>query len=173
MRKMIAAFSKRTLIIVSVVIVSLSTLQANAALIYDWRGDCSMSCTGIATGVLELVDTYVPGTALSPGDVIAWSYSSSSGSYSIPSDLPVSFWVGNLPALSGPPPVSLFSAFGGVAVFNNFTDGEWNTGAAPLLPNVDVGLSSNWTLRSEVPEPGSLASLLLGGLLLWRLRRVT
>jgi hypothetical protein len=56
-----------------------------------------LGCTGIATGVLTLADTYTPGTALSLADVISWQYNSSTDSFSVPGDSTFSGVSGSLP----------------------------------------------------------------------------
>jgi len=157
-RKMLAALC--------LVLCCLGAAKANASIIYNWTGECSGRCTGFATGVLELVDTYTPGTAVNTGEVISWSYFSSSGSYTIPGDLALSFWSGVLPVFNGTPLTNVNTIFAGVAVFNNFTDGEWNTGGGSLLPNTDFGVAGTWTLQTQVPESTSLACFAVALLLL-------
>lgn len=162
----IKPYAQKMLVILCLILCSLGAVKANASIIYNWTGECTGRCTGFATGVLELVDTYTPGTAVNTGEVISWSYASSSGSYTIPGDLALGFWSGALPVFSGPSLTHVNTIFGGVAVFNNFTDGVWNTGGGSILPSVDFGISGSWSLHTEVPEPDTLTCLILTLLLL-------
>ena len=38
------------------------SIEGNASIIYDWQGECRVGCTGEATGLFTLPDSYVPGT---------------------------------------------------------------------------------------------------------------
>ncbi|WDE08498.1 hypothetical protein SG34_031745 [Thalassomonas viridans] len=163
---LIKSYARKTLVIICLVLSGLGAVTANASIIYNWSGECAGNCTGFATGVLELVDTYTPGTTVNTGEVISWSYFSSSGSYTIPGDLALNLWSGALPVFSGTPLTHVNTIFAGVAVFNNFTDGEWNTGGGSLLPGVDFGVGGTWTIQTEVSEPGTLLSFTLALLLL-------
>jgi hypothetical protein len=82
---------------------------ANAEVVYNFEGTCVGGCTGTATGVLTLEDTYTPGTPLQNADFISFSYQSTSGSFTIDDTTFLEFQLiagqidrGILPAISGP-----------------------------------------------------------------------
>jgi hypothetical protein len=86
-----------------------STNYASADVVYNFEGDCDGGCTGTATGVLTLEDTYTPGTPLQDADFISFSYQSTSGSFTIDDTTFFEFQLiagepnrGILPAISGP-----------------------------------------------------------------------
>ena len=59
-----------------------------AATTFYWEADCTSGCTGTASGVLTLVDTYVPGDPFTESDFISWEYTSSSGRLFFPAKTP-------------------------------------------------------------------------------------
>ena len=88
--------------IIGAAALALAAGSASADVVYDWMGTCTDLCTGNATAVLTLADTYTPGTALANVDFVNFSFSSSNGSYTVPGDdVFDEFWTGSmLPALS-------------------------------------------------------------------------
>ena len=60
-------------------------VPARANFIFDLSGTCGVGsgCTGAATGVLTLADSYVFGTATTTADFISFTYSSSSRNYAL------------------------------------------------------------------------------------------
>ena len=168
--KRMAAFSKvfLCLTLVSMPLIYVPAAQANV--IYDWSAACrsgvTPGCTGTATGVLELADAYTPGTTVEASEFVSWSFTSSGVNYS--------FGAGDLTSISsgGPLPVSsgielgqFRLNFGASGFFNadpTATSGAfWDT-RIPDNTNRAFGVSSLWTLRSQVPEPGTLALMALG-----------
>ena len=73
--------------------------QAHGVVIYDFSGECAAAsdCSGVATGVLTLADTYSPGTTLASADFIYFEYTSSQGSFVVLSDLGFLEMCGALP----------------------------------------------------------------------------
>ena len=53
----------------------------SAEVVYDFSATCTDGCTGTATGVLVLENSYVPGTPVESADFVSFTYSSSSGSF--------------------------------------------------------------------------------------------
>ena len=138
---------------------------AGAVVIYDWSGNCTQNCTGTATAVLTLGDSYTPGTPLLAADFISFSYSSSSGSYDVPGDADFLELIGStgaLPVLSGVTltgPINL-DFVGTGTTFSVNTDGTWGSGFTPILAELDAGNSHIWERR--IPEPATLALFGLG-----------
>ena len=139
----------------------LTAPQAKAVVIYDWSGLCVAGCTGQATAVLTLADSYVPGTLAMDADFISFSYSSSSGAYDIPAGPAFAGFLEPmvLPAESGQADIVLQFGDG---IFDN-TPGSW---LSVLLSSgvEDGGVEESWTLRqpTELPAPGPLSLLALG-----------
>ncbi len=152
---------------------ALLAAPAKAVVIYDWSGICAVGCTGTATGVLTLANSYTPGTLVSVTDFVSWSYASSSGSYDVPGDAafqPTNSFENNVQgSFDGPLPVAsglgdvVIDAIGGNTVFG--TDfpsvGEWITFFQPVGIAEDSGTAYEWSLRAaELPLPQT--ALLLG-----------
>ena len=98
------AMNKKLLGLFAGLVLVLNAGTATALVIYDWSGTCTDNCTGTATAVLTLQDSYIPGTVLAEADFVSFSYSSSSGSYDIPGDADFLQLIGStgaLPVLSG------------------------------------------------------------------------
>lgn len=133
----------------------LAPLGAQAIpVIYDWTGTCTAGCTGQATGVLTLADSYVPGAATSSiDDFVSWSFSS---------DL---FTLTQTRALSFQFIPATFSMVVGSdgSFFDN--SASW---AYQSTDGTNAGFGGSFTLRSPaqlpvpVAEPGVLALLGLG-----------
>ena len=56
---------------------------AQAAVIVNFSGTCTVGCTGTATGVLSLVDTYVLGSVVTLPDLLQFDYSSNTLSFTM------------------------------------------------------------------------------------------
>ena len=149
----------------AIVALGITAPKAEAAVIYDWTGPCESGCTGQATAVLTLADSYVPGTFLEDADFISFSYSSSSGAYDIPADAAfVAFFaIGPLPAVSGEAEIGLDFAGGGTGFFSDPLLTSWVSEFAPAGIS-ESGTSHLWTLRQppELSAPGPLSLLALG-----------
>lgn len=105
----------------------LSSSAANAAGVqtFSFTGLC-FDCSGTATGVLTLLDTYVPGDVISLGDFVSFDYN--------PTDLlpeGISFTAANVTFLSGSLPASLPGtgaidiSVSGPSEFFTTADGHW------------------------------------------------
>ena len=145
-----------------------SGTAARADIISDFSGTCSSNCTGLATGVLTLTDSYVAGTDITAADFVSFSYMSSHTSFTIgPAG---TFFIGGLNAngsLSTGDLVIEANGGSGIPFFDAFTNPPVMFIALPPGGNSqteDVGFSFTFSpLRTEeVPEPGSLALLAVG-----------
>lgn len=148
------------LLTAAIVAMGLAAPQAEAVVIYDWSGACEFGCTGQATAVLTLADTYVPGTQVMAADFVSISYSSNAGSYNIPPDagLELIFGPAILPAVSGVATIGFDFTDAG-RIFQTAT-GSW----ASLFVSLGIdhgGTEYEWVLR-ELPEPGALSLFGLG-----------
>ncbi len=155
------------------------TVAARADVLFDFSGACVFNCSGTATGVLDLTNTYVFGSDVTAADFVSFSYTSSALNFTIPAaDTPT--LMGGLNAngssnssgliaimASGGP---LFASAGGVFVAN------------PGGSITDVGLSSTFTPEGSTvgnptatPLPPGLPLFATGlaavGLLGWRKKR--
>jgi hypothetical protein len=136
--------------------------NASANVVYDWMGTCTELCTGNATAVLTLADTYTPGTAVANADFLSFSFSSSNGSYTVPGDTVFSEFTSgsSLPDFFGATGIYIDYPGSGT-YFQHWSNGAWNTmiGGSELA----VGQEGSWTLRTPaVPLPASLPLLLAG-----------
>ena len=159
------------LLAVAIVALGMAAPQAHAVVIYDFTGVCDLRCTGQATAVLTLADTYVPGTQVTDADFVSFSYNSDSGSYNVPPDagLELIFGPAVLPAVSGQATISFDFTDAG-RLFQT-SAGSWSSVFASL--GIDHGGTEyEWVLR-ELPAPGPLSLLALGlaGLMLAGRRR--
>ena len=162
--------------------------NVHALVIYDFTGICATGCTGQATGVLTLKDSYTPGTPLTFGDLMSWNYTSSSGSFNIPGDANLNqsrdgeFFIVGDPNLGfdGPLPASGAPATGVPLFIDIFGSGNYIvTKETSQDPNrlwdvqlaaksiSDTGASYQWALRppsgpvSPVPLPAPVLLLLV------------
>ncbi|MEM0947760.1 MAG: VPLPA-CTERM sorting domain-containing protein [Pseudomonadota bacterium] len=155
----------RTLFSAALIALGLAN-SANSAVVYEWSGLCTDGCTGFASAVLTLEDTYTPGTALSLADFSSFFYSSSSGAFDVPGDAAFVSLTGTLPMESGNLSDLVVDFAGGGTIFSSFSTGSWTS----LFASVGVGeggTNGEWTLRpAVVPLPAGLPLLLagLGGL---------
>ena len=148
----------------------LAAPKAHAVVIYDWTGTCDEGCTGQATAVLTLADTFVPGTSFADNDVfVSFSYSSSSVSFAVPGDSALSRFFATFPReVSGPAtPWRASVSSQGFEVsyrFDTGPSGDWGLNFdRPSEPFSDRGVDGLWTLRaSELSAPGPLSLLALG-----------
>ena len=148
------------LLAAAVVALGMAAPQAHALVIYDFTGACDFGCTGQATAVLTLADTYVPGTQVMAADFVSISYSSNAGSYNVPPDagLELIFGPAVLPAVSGQATIGFDFTDAG-RIFQT-TPGSW----ASLFVSLGIdhgGTEYEWVLR-ELPAPGPLSLLALG-----------
>ena len=154
----------KSLLAAAVLALGLAAPKAHAVVIYDWTGSCAGGCTGPASAVLTLEDTYVPGTEVMDADFISFSYSASSGAYAIPTDAALTSVAGSavLPAVSGEADLVLLFTGGGISEFRAIGDG-WGSSFPPVGLN-DIGSEALWTLRraSQLSAPGPLSLLALG-----------
>ena len=142
---------------------------AQAVVVYQWSGECTNGCTGTATGLLTLSDTYVPGTTVSASEFISFLYTSSSGSFTIPGSMtynPTNSFENNSQNLVGPLPVG--SGPGGIFVdaveSSSWFGTDFPFGAVDwqflILGTVnDRGNPYQWSL---VPIPAALPLFLSG-----------
>ena len=139
--------------------------MSHAVVIYKWIGTCSLGCTGSATAVLRLQDSYAPGTELTNSDFSSFSYASSSGSFSIPGDESFVGW--DFDGFRGPLPL----LSGTATVFSDFADddtshetnvsGGWRTEFVPQGIIEDRGQTHSWSLV-VASEPATLALFCFG-----------
>jgi len=120
---------------------------ARADVIFDFSGTCDLQgCSGIATGVLTLADSYVFGADLTAADFISFDYLSSDVNFEVTS--------AEAPSLIGG-----LDADGSI----NSRDELVVEAAAADREHVDEGTKFTLTLvGGAVPEPSIWAMLLLG-----------
>src|SRR3984885_14149427 len=58
-------------------------VPASANVVFDFNGVCATGCSGIATGVLTLADSYVFGSDITTLELISFDYSSSQFSFNL------------------------------------------------------------------------------------------
>ena len=148
------------------------SLSVNSAVIYNFEGVCNAGCSGLATGSLILADSYTPGTQASDIDFISFSYSSSSGSFEIPSDLALNriynsvlpaanetsiSWV-EIDAVQSGTGLNACGSAGTPDFYHCPYDGFWAVEWDPEGISRDTGLSYSWTLveTSAVPVPSAV-----------------
>jgi hypothetical protein len=139
-------------------------VPARADVVFDFSGTCKTNCTGTATGVLTLADSYVFGGFITDANFISFDYSSSSRSFDITSADDPGF-IGGLNADSSYVTGEVvFAASGGAglpafqAALGGFVAETMPGGATD-----DVGLSSSLTpVSGAVTEPSTWAMMLLG-----------
>jgi PEP-CTERM motif len=143
---------------------SFQAAPAHADVVFDFSGVCSAICTGTATGVLTLANSYAFGTDITAANFISFDYSSSSRSFVITlADHPL--LAGGLNAdgsFSNPESGVGFQSGAGVPLFEALP-GEF-VAATSHEPRIDdVGSQFTFTLVSRaVPEPSTWAMMFLG-----------
>jgi hypothetical protein len=135
---------------------------ARANVVFDFSGVCSDGCSGTATGVLTLADSYTFGADITAADFLSFDYSSSSFSFDIASaDSPVLVGGLNADGSFNSEGELIFHSPAGVPLFVAIT-GEFNA----LRTNggtFNLGSTFAFTLVSgAVPEPSTWAMMLLG-----------
>jgi hypothetical protein len=80
-------------VVLSTILLNASAARAN--IVFDFSGECASGCTGTATGVLTLADSYIFGANLTVPDFISFAYTSSARDFTIiQSDLILKGWDG-------------------------------------------------------------------------------
>jgi hypothetical protein len=151
------------------------TFSVNAAVIYTFEGICSEGCSGIATGVLTLEDSYIPGTQVSDNDFISFSYSSSSGSFEIPTNLALNrihnsilptssdtavAWV-EIDAVQDGTGLNACGLAGTPGYGQCPIDWAWSVEWTPNGITRDLGYSYTWTLQT-IPVPPAILLFVSG-----------
>jgi PEP-CTERM motif len=139
---------------------------ARANVVFDFSGVCSVNCSGTATGVLTLADSYTFGTDITSADFISFDYSSSSRSFDITSaDGPFIDGGLNADGSVNSEGQLIIQSSAGLPLFESFP-GEFAEFVAATMPSAetdDVGFTFTFTLVSgAVPEPSTWAMMLLG-----------
>lgn len=149
----------------AVLAMGLAAPKAEAVVVYDWVGTCTSFCSGEATAVLTLADSYTPGTEVMDSEFISFSYRSNTLAYDIPADAAFALFDGPaiLPAVSGTTNIDIIFA-GFDRMFGAF-DGFWDSRFVDFVPDdIDFGREHLWTLRqpTALSAPGPLPLLALG-----------
>jgi PEP-CTERM motif len=126
--------------------------------VFDFSGICELStCSGTATGVLTLADSYVFGADINAGNFISFDYSSSDKNFEITSP-EAQVLLGGLNADGSVVGILLVQVMTGTNPFFEVApppDGFFATG--------DRGQMFTFTLvGGAVPEPSTWAMMLLG-----------
>jgi hypothetical protein len=140
---------------------------------YNFSGTCA-DCRGFGDGILTLGSSYVPGSSITQGDFISFSY--------LGTDLYDPFTVlpldagfsvsGSLPSVL--PSTATVRISSGLEFFNTTLSGAWSVG----LNTLDYGPLSTWSTNTpaSTPEPatfGFAAMGLTGALFFYRRRQRT
>ena len=140
----------------ALVLAASSFSSAQAAIIVNWTGDCFGGCGGGgASAVITLVDTYVPGDALLPSDILQFDFSSNA--LSITMVPPLSDVQGSLPSSPG---ASFFAVADGSYQFFTLPNGVWEIGTLDGNGYTTQAWGDNSNFATATPEPGSV--LLIG-----------
>jgi hypothetical protein len=133
---------------------------ARANVAFDFSGVCLDGCSGTATGVLTLADSYTFGSNIKAADFISFDYSSSSLSFDITSAEAFGGGLNADGSFNSAGTLAL-QATGGLPVFAT-APGIFE---ATIVDNgtSDIGSSFTFTLvPGAVPEPSTWAMMLLG-----------
>jgi PEP-CTERM motif len=159
--------------VLSTVLFNASAAHAN--IVFDFSGECASGCTGTATGVLTLADSYTFGANLTVPDFISFTYTSSDRDFTITqSNLVLPGWDGR-PLFGG---LNANGSLNAIGIFNiiptsTFPLFEVDADGFKAFKNIrgkDKG--STFSFRREitttspgggaVPEPSTWAMMLLG-----------
>ena len=152
--------------VLSILLLSLVTSAANAAIIYDWEGVCEIGCAdvSISTGVLTLDDTFNGDDTSVDSAFISWVYSWDGGasSYTITNDSTPSFngtWLnGFVGTMDNPEEITVDYTV--ADDYHYEVQGVWEE--TNKSENVrHNGTEFGWTRRA-VPEPSAIALMGLG-----------
>jgi PEP-CTERM motif len=149
---------------------------ARADIVFAFSGDCASGCTGTATGVLTLADSYTFGADITPADFISLTYSSSSRDFELlhfdTSGLEGQYFSGGLNADGSPNskgelsimPPFVFPFFKATAGgFEAWTGlGRFDTGSTYTFTRIKTVTAPGGTHSGTVPEPSTWAMVLLG-----------
>jgi PEP-CTERM motif len=138
------------------------SFPAHADVIFDFNGVCDFGCTGTATGILTLADSYAFGSDITTANFISFDYSSSHLSFDIPSaDAPSLEGGLNADGSFNSEEPLVIQANAGLPVFGA-SPGRF-TSVMTDVHNEDLGSTFTFTLVSgAVPEPSTWAMMLLG-----------
>jgi hypothetical protein len=159
------------------------SMAARADVIFDFSGTCAVDCSGTATGVVDLSNSYVFGSNITSADFVSLSYASSDFNFTIPA-ASNPFLAGGLNAdgsttgglvIAGN---SIFASTMGVFLAHN-GGSSTDIGSSLTFSLVSDGTGSVSTDPSPAPDPTPLPAALplflsgLGalGLLGWRRKR--
>jgi hypothetical protein len=141
---------------------------ARANIVFDFSGTCLQNCSGTATAVLTLTDSYTFGTDITLADFISFDYLSSLVSFAITSAENPGIGGGLNADGSINQPSGLIiddSVFAGNGPFFEATPGSQFVSFANVAEatGTDAGAPFAFTLVSgAVPEPSTWAMILLG-----------
>ena len=136
----------------------IQSAPARANIVFDFKGVCDSGCTGTATGVLTLANSYTFGSDLTLASFVSFHYSSSDISFDVPGpdDLLFSGGLNADGSIVGPDLAIIAEQEFGVFPGGKFLVDVTDAGG-------DMGSTSAFTLVSgAVPEPSTWAMMLLG-----------
>jgi hypothetical protein len=154
----------------------LPTSAARANIVFNFSGDCTTGCTGTATGVLTLADSYAFGADMTLADFVSLTYSSSDRDFELdhfdaPLDSEARYIVGGLNANGSlnaagklqilPPFVFPFFQVdaGGFQAWTGVT--RKDTGSTFFFRR-EINTTSPGGDTGAVPEPSTWVMMLLG-----------
>jgi hypothetical protein len=143
----------------------LMAAPARADIVFHFSGTCIFTCTGTATGVLTLTDSYVFEDVITNADFISFTYSSSSRSYELTSAASIvnagtAAGISAVGSLVGKEMIIEGSA-GAVPFFDWTPIFFFSGGAGPDLEDA-LGSFKFTRVTGAVPEPSTWAMMLLG-----------
>jgi PEP-CTERM motif len=144
----------------------LMAAPARADIVFDFSGTCFFTCTGTATGVLTLEDSYVFEDVLTNADFISFTYSSSSRSYELTSAASIvnagtTGGISAVGSLVGKEMIIEGSA-GAVPFFDWTTIDFFSGGVGPALEDAIESFKFTRLTGAAAPEPSTWAMMLLG-----------
>lgn len=139
-------------------------LPAQADIVYNWEGTCTVGCTGQATGILTLSDSYDGSPGVHTSEFVSWTFSSDTVNYSIPADFSLDYFEFR----TGTDLIDIFlrssPGVGAAFFFVWATDGVWISDYESQGGSIVEGINGLSLTRVNVPVPASLA-LIGAGLL--------